>query len=122
MCEKKIKVRNGKSMHDEEAHALEHKGWNRRDFLQSAGLFTAGMAATLGGVPVYAMGSAFKMAPWLHWKRIGFWYSYRCGVATMVSIWSSIDLIQSITISGLRCGITEANLWALDAKQVCPTG
>ena len=116
MCEKKIKVRNGKSMHDEEAHALEHKGWNRRDFLQSAGLFTAGMAATLGGVPVYAMGSAFKMAPLaaLETDRVLVLIQMRGGNDGLNMV---IDRFNS-EYYNIRptLGITEANLWALDAK------
>ena len=101
MCEKKIKVRNGKSMHDEEAHALEHK---------------AGTVAISYKVPACLLRA---------WQQL--WAEYQCmqwavhlrwhpgcigngsglvliqmRVATMVSIWSSIDLIQSITISGLR--------------------
>lgn len=101
---------------DASAHEEEHKGWNRRDFLQSAGLFTAGMAATLGGVPVYALGNAWKMAPLsaLESDRVLVLIQMRGGNDGLNMV---IDRFNS-EYYNIRptLGITEANLWALDAK------
>lgn len=47
--------RKGRTIENTEAHANDHKTWNRRDFLQSTGIFAAGLAATVNGVPLYAM-------------------------------------------------------------------
>ena len=101
---------------DASAHEEEHKGWNRRDFLQSAGLFTAGMAATLGGVPVYALGNAWKMAPLsaLESDRVLVLIQMRGGNDGLNMV---IDRFNS-EYYNIRptLGIAEANLWALDAK------
>ncbi len=116
MCEKDIKTRKGKTIVDASAHEEVHKGWNRRDFLQSAGLFTAGMAATLGGVPVYALGNAWKMAPLsaLESDRVLVLIQMRGGNDGLNMV---IDRFNS-EYYNIRptLGITEANLWALDAK------
>jgi uncharacterized protein (DUF1501 family) len=116
MCEKDIKTRKGKTIVDASAHEEEHKGWNRRDFLQSAGLFTAGMAATLGGVPVYALGNAWKMAPLsaLESDRVLVLIQMRGGNDGLNMV---IDRFNS-EYYNIRptLGIAEANLWALDAK------
>lgn len=52
--------RHGSCLEHGEAHAQDH--WSRRDFLARMGLATAGVAFSLGGVPL----SAYGRAPMLH--------------------------------------------------------
>ena len=55
-------LRHGSCLAHGEAHAQEHSCWSRRDFLARMGLATAGVAFSLGGVPL----SAYGRAPMLH--------------------------------------------------------
>ena len=120
MCEKKIINRSGKTMSDEAAHEKEHLGFSRRDFLQSAGLFSAGLAATLSGVPVYAMGNAWKMAPLaaLESDRVLVLIQMRGGNDGLNMV---IDRFNS-EYYDIRptLAISENNLWALNGKTGMP--
>lgn len=52
---KKVKRRYGSAIQHGRAHHKDHIQQTRRSFLRNTGLFSAGMALTLGGVPINAM-------------------------------------------------------------------
>jgi len=51
-------LRYGSCLAHGEAHARDHACWSRRDFLAQMGLATAGIAFSMGGMPVSAYGQA----------------------------------------------------------------
>jgi uncharacterized protein (DUF1501 family) len=112
--------RKGRSTEDSCAHKEDHLEWSRRQFLKSAGLFTAGLAATCGGLPIYAMGTPQFMSP------LGFLETDRAlvliqlrggndGLNTVIDRFNSEYYRIRPTI-----GITESNLWALNNKTGMP--
>ena len=120
MCNDKHDIRKGKSTEDSIAHENDHKNWNRRDFLQSTGLFTAGLAATLNGVPVFSLGNPAFLAPLnnLETDRVLVLIQLRGGNDGLNMV---IDRFNS-EYYNIRptIAVTESNLWALDAKTGMP--
>ncbi|MBK8699079.1 MAG: DUF1501 domain-containing protein [Saprospiraceae bacterium] len=120
MCDNHKNKREGRSIEDQQAHENDHLKWRRRDFLQTAGLFTAGMAATLNGVPVYAMGNVFQMAPLasLETDRVLVLIQLRGGNDGLNMV---IDRFNPEYYK-IRptIAVTESNLWALDEKNGMP--
>jgi uncharacterized protein (DUF1501 family) len=116
MNQKYNDTRNGRTTENSEAHENDHKSWNRRDFLQSTGLFAAGLAATINGVPVYAMGSDLHLSPLskLETDRTLVLIQLRGGndgLNTVIDRFNSEYYKVRPTLA-----ITESNLWALDQK------
>lgn len=108
--------RKGRTIENTEAHANDHKTWNRRDFLQSTGIFAAGLAATVNGVPLYAMGTADHFGPLsaLETDRTLVLIQLRGGNDGLNTV---IDRFNS-EYYNIRptLAIPESNLWALDQK------
>ena len=108
--------RKGRTTENTEAHANDHKSWNRRDFLQSTGIFAAGLAATVNGVPLYAMGIADHFGPLsdLETDRALVLIQLRGGNDGLNTV---IDRFNS-EYYNIRptLAIAESNLWALDQK------
>ncbi|MFZ1704195.1 MAG: DUF1501 domain-containing protein [Saprospiraceae bacterium] len=120
MCNDKHTERLGKKLEHEEAHDQEHLQYNRRDFLQSAGLMATGLAASLHGFPVYALGSSLQMSPlsMLESDRVLVLIQLRGGndgLNTVIDRFNQeyYDIRPSIAI-------TESNMWALDQKTGMP--
>ncbi|MBK8349246.1 MAG: hypothetical protein IPL08_17145 [Saprospiraceae bacterium] len=109
----------GRTIENTEEHAKDHKRWNRRDFLQSTGLFAAGLAATIHGMPVYALGSSTQISPlnFLETDRTLVLIQLRGGNDGLNTV---IDRFNS-EYYNIRptLAISESNLWALDQKQEC---
>ncbi|MBK9256780.1 MAG: DUF1501 domain-containing protein [Saprospiraceae bacterium] len=120
MCNDNQNIRPGRSIRNEEEHTVEHKIWNRRDFLQSAGMFTAGLAATLQGVPLYALGTSALHAHLnnLETDRVLVLIQLRGGNDGLNTV---IDRFNN-TYYNIRPNIAvpESGLWALDAKTGMP--
>jgi len=108
--------RKGRTIENTEAHVNEHKTWNRRDFLQASGMFTAGLAATFNGIPVYATGTSKQL--WtlgaLETDRTLVLIQLRGGNDGLNTV---IDRFNS-EYYNIRptLAISESNLWALDQK------
>ncbi|MBL0101191.1 MAG: DUF1501 domain-containing protein [Saprospiraceae bacterium] len=106
----------GRTIENTEEHAKDHKRWNRRDFLQSTGLFAAGLAATIHGMPVYALGSSTQISPlnFLETDRTLVLIQLRGGNDGLNTV---IDRFNS-EYYNIRptLAISESNLWALDQK------
>jgi uncharacterized protein (DUF1501 family) len=116
MSKKNINPRKGSTTGNFEAHENDHKSWNRRDFLQSTGLFAAGLAATINGVPVYSMGSNVALSPlsMVQTDRTLVLIQLRGGndgLNTVIDRFNSEYYNIRPTIA-----INESNLWALDQK------
>jgi uncharacterized protein (DUF1501 family) len=116
MCKDKHHNRPGKNIEHEEAHEQEHKLFSRRDFLQSAGLVATGLAASIHGFPMYALGSNLQMAPLsgLETDRVLVLIQLRGGndgCNTVIDRFNSEYYNIRPTLA-----ITESNLWALDPK------
>lgn len=108
--------RKGRTIENTEAHAEAHKTWKRRDFLRSTGLFATGLAASVNGLPLYAMGHKGHMAMLdsLKTDRKLVLIQLRGGndgVNTVIDRFNSEYYNIRPTIA-----ITESNLWALDQK------
>lgn len=108
--------KKGRTIENTEAHAEAHKTWKRRDFLQSTGLFAAGLAATVNGLPLYAMGNAGHIAMLNNLKTDRKLVLIQLrggndGVNTVIDRFNSEYYNIRPTIA-----ITEPNLWALDEK------
>lgn len=120
MCRNNKKSRPGKSQMNPNEHEKDHLKWTRRDFLQSAGLFSAGLAATLNGLPVYAMGTPQLLAPlaMLNTDRVLVLIQMRGGNDGLNTI---IDRFNS-EYYNLRptIAVTESNMWALTEKTGMP--
>ncbi|MBK9150177.1 MAG: DUF1501 domain-containing protein [Saprospiraceae bacterium] len=116
MCNK----RPGRTIDNHSEHSADHKVWSRRDFLQSAGMFTAGMAATLNGLPVYALGTSALHAPLsnLESDRVLVLIQLRGGNDGLNTV---IDRFNP-TYYNIRptLAVAESGLWALDAKYGMP--
>jgi uncharacterized protein (DUF1501 family) len=120
MCNDNQKHKNGKKLSDGEAHEQAHTLWKRRDFLQSTGLFSAGLAATLQGLPLFALGTPEQMIPlsMLETDRVLVLIQLRGGNDGLNTV---IDRFNSEYYK-IRpsIAITESNLWALNAKTGMP--
>lgn len=120
MCNHSHPDRPGKKLIHEEAHEQEHRIFSRRDFLQSAGLIATGLAATIHGIPMYALGSAWQMAPlaMAETDRVLVLIQLRGGndgLNTVIDRFNSEYYNIRPTIA-----VTESNLWALDQKNGMP--
>lgn len=120
MCKDQNKIKVGKSIDNTEEHQIDHSKWKRRDFLQTAGLFTAGMAASLHGVPLYALGTSNLLAPLnnLETDRTLVLIQLRGGNDGLNMV---VDRFNS-EYYNIRpnIAITESNLWALNDKNGMP--
>lgn len=120
MCKDQNKIRVGKSIENKEEHNIDHSKWKRRDFLQTAGLFTAGLAASLQGVPLYALGTSSLLAPLnnLETDRTLVLIQLRGGNDGLNTV---IDRFNN-TYYNIRpnIAIREPNLWALNDKNGMP--
>ncbi|MBK9734362.1 MAG: DUF1501 domain-containing protein [Saprospiraceae bacterium] len=120
MCEDHKKDRKGRSIDNPEDHQLDHQKWKRRDFLQSAGLFTAGLTATFSGIPLYAMGTSTLLAPLnnLETDRVLVLIQLRGGNDGLNTVINRFDN----TYYNIRPNIAvkEQNLWALNSKTGMP--
>ena len=120
MCNHSHPERPGKKTDHEEAHEREHRLFGRRDFLQSAGLLATGLAATIHGIPMYALGSSWQMAPlaMAETDRVLVLIQLRGGNDGLNTV---IDRFNS-EYYNIRpsIAITESNLWGLDQKNGMP--
>lgn len=116
MSHQKQNNRKGRTIENTEAHANDHKTWNRRGFLQSTGLFAAGLAATVNGIPLYALGSSEHFSPLSTFEtdRTLVLIQLRGGNDGLNTV---IDRFNS-EYYNIRptLAIPESNLWALDQK------